>query len=293
MTNPFVPHDLPGKIDAIAASVVALSSRRSSASGVIWQDGVVVTSASSLWRTSSPSVILPDGERVAGEVVGGDAATDLAIVRVAAAGSPALARETQTSSRVGDFAFAVARGASGLVQASFGFVGSVAGEWKTWRGARVERLIRLDGGLYPGFDGAPVADAQGRFVGIASSALSRHHAVVLPLETVDRIVAQILAHGHVPRGYLGIAAQPVSVEWEGKGVDGLLVSSVADEGPAARGGLKVADVILEVGSTPVATLDRLRDVLQVDQPAVVRALRGDRLVELTITAAQRPAGRCR
>ncbi len=293
MTNPLLPHDLPGKIDVIAASVVALSSRRCSASGVIWQDGLVVTSASSLWRTSSPSVILPDGERVAGEVVGGDTATDLAIVRLASPGTSVLARETRGPSRVGDFAFAVARGASGLVQASFGFVGSVAGEWKTWRGARVERLIRLDGGLYPGFDGAPVADAEGRFIGIASSALSRHHAVVLPVETVDRIVAQILAHGHVPRGYLGIAAQPVSVEWEGKDVDGLLISSVSGEGPAARGGLKVADVILEVGSTPVGTLDHLREMLQVDQAVVVRALRGDRLVELTITVAQRPARRRR
>lgn len=292
MANPLVPHDLPDKIDAIAASVVALSSRHRSASGVLWQDGLVVTSASAVWRSSSPSVILPDGERVAGEVVGGDVATDLAVVRLARPGLPVLARETHVPSRVGDFVFAVARGASGIVQASFGFVGSVAGEWKTWRGARVERLIRLDGGLYPGFDGAPVADAEGRFVGIASSALSRHHAVVLPLETVDRIGAQILSHGHVPRGYLGIAAQPVRVEWEGRDVEGLLVSSVAEDGPAARGGLKVADVVLQLGSVPVATLDQLRDALQPDQTVVLRALRGDRLVELTIAVAQRPARRC-
>ncbi len=292
MTNPFVPHDLPDSIDAVAASVVALSSRHRSASGLLWQEGLVVTSASALWRSSSPSVILPDGERVAGEVLGSDVATDLALVRLASADSPVLARETPTPSRVGNFVFAVARSASCIVQASFGFVGSVAGEWKTWRGARVERLIRLDGGLYPGFEGAPVADAEGRLLGIASSALSRHHAIVLPVETVDRVVAQILAHGHVRRGYLGIAAQPVTVEWQGQDVGGLLVSSVADDGPAARGGLKVADVILQVGATPVGTLDALRDALQPDQTVAVRTLRGDRQLELSIAVANRPTSRC-
>jgi S1-C subfamily serine protease len=292
MANPFVAHDLPDRIDEIAASVVALSSRHRGAAGLLWQDGLVVTSASALWRSSSPSVILPDGERVAGEVLGGDVATDLAVVRLASAGAPVLGRETHAPSRVGDFVFAVARSASGRVQASFGFVGCVAGEWKTWRGARVEQLIRLDGGLYPGFEGAPVADAEGRLVGIASAALSRHHAIVLPVETVDRVVAQILAHGHVRRGHLGIAAQPVTVEWQGQDVEGLLVSSVVDDGPAARGGLKVADVILQVGATPVGTLDDLRDALPLDQTVVVRVLRGDRPVELSIAVAPRPTSRC-
>ena len=292
MTNPFVPPDLPGKVDVIAASVVALSSRHRSASGVLWQPDLVVTSASVLWRSASPSVILPDGERVAGEVVGGDAATDLAVVRLSGRDLPLLARAPHAPSRVGDFAFAVARGGSGIVQASFGFIGSVAGAWKTWRGARVERLVRLDGGLHPGFDGAPVADAEGRFIGIASSALSRHHAVVLPVETVGRIVGQIMAHGHVPRGYLGIAAQPVRVEWEGRDVEGLLVSSVADDGPAGRGGLRVADVILQIGSTAVGTLEQLRDALEPGQVMAVRALRGDRPVEVAIAVAQLPSSRC-
>jgi serine protease Do len=286
------PQALPDKIDVVAASVVALSTRHRGASGVLWQDGIVVTSASALWRSSAPSVILPDGERVTGDVLGIDAATDLAVVRLTNGALPVLARGAPVSSRIGDFVFAVARGASGITQASFGFVGSVAGEWKSWRGARVERLIRLDGGLYPGFDGAPVADAEGRLVGIASSALSRHHAIVLPAETVDRVVAQILAHGHVPRGYLGIAAQAVRVTVDGQEVDGLLVSTIAGNGPAARGGLKVADVILQAGGAPVGTLDQLRDALQVGQQVALSVLRGEQSVELTLAVAQRPTGRC-
>jgi len=291
MTIPFINEDLPGKIEAIAPAVVALASRHRSAAGVLWRDGLVVTSAAVLWRAGSPSVILPDGERVAGEVVGSDAATDLAVVRVDGVPAPAL-RTTHEPARVGDFAFAVARGASGLVQGSFGFVGCVAGEWKTWRGARVERLVRLDGGLYPGFDGAPVADAQGRVIGIASAALSRHHAVVLPVATVGRIVAQIAAHGRVRRGWLGIAAQPVRVRQDGREVEGLMISSVSDDGPAARAGLRVADVILQVGATPVGSLDQLRDALALDADVVVRALRGEQVIEATVTVAERPAGRC-
>lgn len=72
-----------------------------------------------------------------------------------------------------------------------------------------EKLIRLDGGLYRGLDGAPVADANGKVIGIASQAFSRLHGVVLPISAVDRVAAQLVNDGRVTRGYLGIAPRAV------------------------------------------------------------------------------------
>jgi serine protease Do len=287
-----VPASLPEHIEAIAASVVALKTRHQSASGAVWNAGIVVSTATTLWRSSSATVMLPDGESVRGDVAGLDPATDLAVIRLPDTNVPVLERAAHPPSRTGDFAFAVGRSASGLAQASFGFVGATSSEWRTWRGGRVERLIRLDGGLYPGFEGAPVANGDGRVIGIASGALSRHHGVVLPVETVDRIVAQLLAHGHVPRGYLGIAAQSVEITVDGRSVEGLLVSSLAENGPAAKGGMKVADVIVQVGSTPVGTLGQLRDALEVGAQVPVRVARGDQTIDLSIEVAQRPGRRC-
>jgi serine protease Do len=284
---------LPEAVERLAASVVAVATRRHSGSGVLWRDGIVVASASAVWRSSGVSLVLPSGEQVQGEVRGADGGTDLAAVTVAGGTMPVAERAAAAPPRVGDFVVAVGREPSGLTQASFGHVGSVAGEWRSWRGGRVDRLIRLDGGLYPGLQGAPVAEASGRVIGIASSAFSRHHGVVLPVATVDRVLDQLLAHGHVQQGYIGIAAQPVRATLDGTSVEGLLVSSVAEDGPAARAGLQVGDVIVRVGDEPVGTLEALRDRLQAGAQVPVRVSRGGQALDLTLEVAQRPAGHCR
>jgi S1-C subfamily serine protease len=287
------PPSLPDAVERLAASVVGVATRRHAGSGVLWRNGVVVASASALWRASAVSLVLPDGEQAQGEVRGVDGGTDLAAVTFASGALPVAERAAAATPRVGDFVFAVGREPSGLTQASFGHVGSVAGEWRTWRGGRVDRLIRLDGGLYPGLDGAPVADASGQVLGIASGALSRHHGVVLPVATVDRVLDQLLAHGRVQQGYIGIAAQPVRATLDGASVEGLLVSSVAEDSPAARAGLQVADVIVKVGGQPVGSLEGLRELLQVGAQVRVLVSRGGQGHELSLEVAQRPGARCR
>jgi S1-C subfamily serine protease len=287
------PPDLPDSVARLAASVVGVATRRHGSSGVLWRKGVVVGSASALWRASSVALVLPDGEQVQGELRGVDGGTDLAAVTFDSGELPVVERAVDAAPRIGDFVFAVGRKPSGLTQASFGHVGAVAGEWRTWRGGRVERLIQLDGGLYPGFEGAPVADASGQVLGIASPSFSRHHGVVLPVATIDRVLEQLLAHGHVRQGYLGIAAQPVRATLDGAAVDGLLVSSVAEDGPAARAGLQVADVIVKIGGEPVTSLPELRERLQVGSQVRVLVSRGGHSHELSLEVAQRPASRCR
>jgi S1-C subfamily serine protease len=168
----------------------------------------------------------------------------------------------------------------------------VAGAWRTWRGGRVERLIRLDGGLYPGLGGAAVADASGRVLGVASPNFSRHHGVVLPVPTIERVVEQLLTHGRVQQGYLGIAAQPVRALRDGVGVEGLLVSSVADDGPAARAGLLVGDVIVTLGGQPVSSIEGLRERLQVGTQVELDIARAGHAQRLSIQVAERPHARC-
>ena len=286
------PVDLAETVARLAASVVGLATHRHKSSGVLWRAGVVVGSASTLWRVPSVAVVLPDGEQVPGEVRGVDARTDLAAVTFTSGSLPVAERAVAAQPRVGDFVFAVGREPSGLTQASFGHVGMAGGQWRTWRGGSVDRLIRLDGGLYPGLDGAPVADVTGQVLGVASSAFSRRHAVVLPVATVELVLDQLLAHGRVQHGYLGIAVQPARAMLDGVSVQGLLVSSLAEDGPAARGGLLVGDVIVKLGGEPVGSPDALRDLLQVGTRAIVAVVRGGQGQELALDVAERPRSRC-
>jgi len=286
------PLPLADAVERVATSVVGLIGRRRRSAGVVWRAGAALGNASALWRYSSVAVVLPDGEQVDGTVRGIDPSTDLAVVSFADRGTPPVERSADPSLRVGDPVFAVGRESSGAVQASFGHIGAVAGAWRTWRGGRVERLIRLDGGLYPGLAGAAVGDASGRVLGVASQAFSRHHGVVLPVATIERVIEQLLTHGRVQQGYLGIAAQPVRALRDGVGVDGLLVSSVADDGPAAHAGLLVGDVIVSLGGQAVGSLEGLRERLQVGAQVDVDVARGGRAHRLSVQVAERPHSRC-
>lgn len=286
---------LPRAVERVAPAVVGLALRRSAASGVVWSPGVVVTTACAVWRARQIQVVLADGEPVTGTLLGVDPSTDLAAISFDAGSAKPAERAIDAQPQVGDFVFAVGREPSGRVQASFGHVGAAGGAWRTWRGGQVDRLIRLDGGLYPGLAGAPVADATGAVIGIASPALSRHHGVVLPVATVDRVLLALLADGCVRQGYLGVAALPVRATLEGAATDGLLVSSVADDGPAARAGVLVGDVIVSASGQPVASIEALRERLsaeQVGSSMPLRVARGGQAIVLTLDVAERPLRHC-
>lgn len=294
------PIDLPDAVARVAEAVVGLGlRRRGAASGVLWAPGRVVTTACTLGGVSRVQVVPADGEPRVGEVRGVDPGTDLAVIAVEVDAAPVADRRDAATVRVGDAVFAAGRDASGGVHASFGHLGAVGGAWRTWRGASVERWVRLDGGLYPGLAGAAVADATGRTIGIASPALSRHHGVVLPAASVDRVVEALWTRGRIVRGWLGVAVQPVarSAVAPDAGQGGaLLVTGLGDGSPAASAGLRVGDAIVAAGERPVADLRALRDALEgleAGAPVRLSLLRGGVPLSVDVAVGERPsASRC-
>jgi len=300
---PSSTHGVADVVERVAPSVAALRTRRlGTSTAFAWRSGVLVTSAAAVGHAPRVQLVLPGGEAVVGTVRGTDPGTDLAVVALEGGGPAVAERRLDPAPRTGDFVFAVGRDAAGLVHASFGHVGASGGAWRSWRGGQLDRLVRLDGGLYPGLMGAPVADAQGQVIGLASAALSRHHGVVVPAATIDRIVDVLLAHGRVQRGHLGIAAQPVALSPAMRAaadVDsdtGLLVAGVGEDSPAARAGLLVGDVLVAVGGRAVPSLEALRDLLGADQIGSrlrVVLLRGGARSEATVEVGeQRWEPRC-
>ena len=297
--------DLPDAVERVARSVLAIAaSRRSVGSATVWRDRFIVAAAHRVWRAERVQAVLPHGETASAAVKGVDPATDLALLALddSAPAPPVPARaDDAAGSRAGEFVFAVARDGSGLAQASFGHVGAAGGAWRTWRGGRIDRLIRLDGGLYPGYSGAPVAEHQGQTLGIATSALTRVHGIVLPWSTVDRVLEQLQAHGRVAQGYLGIVAQAVRLgdaQAAALGVatgGALLLTAVADDGPAAGAGLLVGDVLVAVDGARVASIDDLRDALAgrtVGDELKPLVARGGERKEFAVRVGERAAGRC-
>lgn len=295
---------LPDAVAHVARSVVGIVAMRRgpAASGCLWRNDVVVAPAHAVGRAQQVRVVLPDGEPASGTVKGADPGTDIAVLALdGAAGLAAGEHGADVERRIGEFVFAVARDGSGLAQASFGHIGAVSGAWRSWRGGRIDRLLRLDGGLYPGFSGAPVADVSGQVIGVATAALSRVHGIVLPVATVDRVVAQLLERGRIAHGWLGIAVQPVRLaDAQAAALDveagaGLLVTSVADAGPAAAAGVLLGDTLVALGGARVASIGELHDALGGEKiGARLRAtvLRAGARTELTIEVGERAAPRC-
>jgi len=186
------------------------------------------------------------------------------------------------------------------VTASWGVVSRVDGPWRTWHGAEIDSLLRLDLAIYDGFSGGPLIDAAGRVLGINTSALARGVPVTIPVATVERTVSELLERGSIRRAYLGIGTQPVRVpeslarKLELKSDVALLIVSLESGGPADRDGLLLGDVLLELDG---AAVNDPTDVLaklggdRVGRPIAARVIRGGQVKTLQLTPGERPTSR--
>jgi S1-C subfamily serine protease len=202
------------------------------------------------------------------------------------------------SARVGSLVLAVGRPGRSA-SASFGIISGVGEAWRTWQGARIDSVLRLDLAVYDGFSGGPLVDASGSVVGVNNSALARGAPLALPVAAVDRVLDELLAHGHVRRPYVGVAVHPVVL---GASVvtrhklphdGGLVVMSVAEGSPAEKAGVLVGDVLIEAAGRPLRRPTDLLDAISTvshDSSLELKFLRGTDLKTVTVTAVDRGAG---
>jgi S1-C subfamily serine protease len=291
--------DLAGAAEGVAASVVAIDARRRiPSSGVVWKPGVIVTASHTLHRDEDITLTLPSGDKVPATLGGRDPSTDIAILRTDAT-VRSVTIDAGDALRVGQLVLALGRpGAS--VTAALGIVSALGGEWRTWHGGRIDRFVRLDLAIYDGFSGGPLVGGSGRVLGINTSALSRSAALTIPASTVTRVAEQLLATGHVRRGYIGVAGQPVRLPNDlVKSLKltqelGLLVVNVEPGAPAHKAGMLLGDVIITLDGKPVGDTAELLAALSADRVGSeieLGVIRGGRHERVRATVGDRPQGR--
>jgi serine protease DegQ len=246
-----------GAIARVAPSVVRVARRRGGGSGIAWSEELVVTSSFHAGDRTTVGVAGPDGaldERDA-ELVGRDPGTDIAVLRVAGGGlTPAVFRDLDDLA-VGHFALAVGRPGR-TARASLRIIGVLGPETRTSQGGRLDRYIESDRLLPRGFGGGPLVDLDGQVIGMGTRTLVRDADLAVPTVTLRRVVDEILAHGGVRRGFLGVGAYPVELPAAlarslGQG-RGALIASVEDGGPAATAGVYVGDILVGLAGDPIA-----------------------------------------
>ena len=265
-------------VASAAPSVVYVSRGRTGGSGIAWSEDLVITSSFHTPDRTTVGIGKPDGnldEREA-EVIGRDPGTDVALLRVSGGGlTPAKFRELGNLA-VGNLALAVGRPGR-TARASLRAIGVFGPEVKTPWGGTLDRYIESDRQIPRGFAGGPLIDADGQIIGMNTRTLMRGTDLAIPTSTLQRVVAELQAHGGIRRGYLGVGTYPVD--------GGALVASVEDGGPAATAGVIVGDTIVELDGVAITGPDSLRTALH-DRPGKaikVVVLRGGNRQELDVT----------
>ena len=241
-------------VSSFENSIVAVhGGGQSTATGVLWRPGIIVTVRHSIRRTEGIKVISRSSENaMSASLAGSDRGTDLAVLRIDSATLKAVTPAEDQNQRVGDLVLAVGRSGLGDLSASSGIIARIGHPWRTWQGGNVDRLIRPDVTIYVGLAGSALIDRRGQVLGINTTALARSAVITVPVRTIDRVVNSIVEHGHVPRPYLGLGLQAVSVpesihaQSPQDAGQVLLVMHLEPAGPAIQGGLFVGDLVISM-----------------------------------------------
>ncbi len=221
---------------------------------VIDAAGLIVTNRHVIVGARTVRVRLSDGREVPAQIVGTDAATDIALLRVDAGKLPALHLGSSEKAAVGDAVIAIGN--------PFGLGQTVTAGIISARGRTLEDdpyidFLQTDTAINRGNSGGPLLSVDGSVLGVTSVIFSPNGGSVglgfaIPAETVATVVGELEAHGRVDRGYLGVSVQALSPAIATalglKNTDGALVTAL-DPGSPAAGVLQVADVILRIGKT--------------------------------------------
>ncbi|MFB3816249.1 MAG: S1C family serine protease [Candidatus Methylomirabilales bacterium] len=264
---------------------------------IVAPDGYVITNDHVVRGARRLGVTLESGAHLEASLVGGDPATDLALLRAGGSGLPFARLGNSEALRVGQLVIAIGNPLGFSSTVSTGVVSALGRAIRSREGRLIEDVIQHTAPLNPGNSGGPLVDSHGDVVGVNTAiiALAQGIGFAIPAKTVQWVVTQILAHGRVRRGYLGLAGHQRPLgrrtirHFNLVGDSAVAVVSVDPAGPAARAGLRPGDAITAVGGRRTQSADDIHRVLfelPLGERTSIQVLRGAELLVLEVTPAE-------
>jgi S1-C subfamily serine protease len=302
-----------GAIEKLSESVVGIDSTKltrgyrfglvpieGQGSGVIIDPrGTIVTNHHVIDDASKVQVHLKDGRSLVGEVIGSDPATDLALIRVKAENLPSATLGDSDSLKVGQFVLAIgnALGLPGAPTVSMGVI-SALGRPLPGTDFVLEGLVQTDAAINPGNSGGPLADLEGRVIGLNTAMIPFAQGVgfAIPSDTIKRTIDQISKHGRVVRPWLGISGlvvNPSIARRYGLSFEsGVLLAEVMRDSPAHAAGLREGDIVVGIGENKVEQMKGLVTALSkfgIGERVTVSFIRTGTTYEADLRLAETPA----
>ena len=277
-------------------------------SGVIVSaQGHILTNNHVIEGADDIEVVLADGRRTSARVIGTDPDTDLALLRIGLDKLPVIVLGQSEQLQVGDLVLAIGN-PFGVGQTVTSGIVSALG--RNQLGINTfENFIQTDAAINPGNSGGALVDVHGHLMGINTAIYSRSGGnmgigFAIPVSTAQQVMQDLLKNGKVSRGWIGVEPQDLTPELaesfqlptaNKKGLpQGVVITGVLQNGPAAKAGIRPGDVILQVASQPVGNVSELLTQvagLKPGNPTQVKVWRRQGELNLTLTPTERPSVR--
>jgi S1-C subfamily serine protease len=295
-------------VDAVGPAVVSIAvgqrsarrwpEREGAGSGVvIAPDGYILTNSHVVDNAGQVTTTLTDGTQAAARLIGKDPATDLAVIRAEASGLPYALLGDSASLRVGQLVIAMGNPLGFQSTVSTGVVSALGRALRSREGRLIENIIQHTAPLNPGNSGGPLLDSRGRVVGINTAIIVMAQGIgfAIPANTARWVVSQLITHGRVRRGYLGLTGRqrPLGrrlVRFHNLADERAVeVVSVESDGPARKAGLREGDLVVALNEQAVTSIDDLHRFLAewpINGPVTLTVVRGKERLAVDVMPAE-------
>ena len=292
-------HAVMGAVDAVGPAVVRIEMPRGGGSGVVFTpDGFVLTNNHVVERGGALRVTLPDGRETDASLIGRDADTDLAVIRITGSPLPWARFGDSRHVRVGQVAVAIGNPYGFHHSVTAGVVSAIGRSLRAQSMRLIEDVIQTDAALNPGNSGGPLVTPRGEVIGINTAILAPAQGLCFAIasNTARFVASRLIRDGRIRRSYIGIVGNQMPMPralaraHQLAVASGVRVASVAAGSPAAAAGVKEGDVVLGFDERPIGGVDDLHRLLteeRIGVPAKVIVLRAGERRQLTVIPAER------
>ena len=290
-------------VETVGPAVVQIMVRQGAGSGIILTpDGLILTNSHVVGNARRHTVMLPDGRAARADLVGTDADTDLAVIRIDGTSLPWATLGDSRTVQVGQIAVAIGNPYGFHHSVTAGVVSALGRSLRARSGRLMDDILQTDAALNPGNSGGPLVTTRGDVVGINTAMIPSAQGLSFAIasNTAQFVASRLIRDGQVRRSYIGVAGQNVPIpkalarEQSLAVSAGVLVMSVQADSPALVAGLRDGDVILAFAGQPVAGIDDLHRKLtdeRIGVPAPMTILRGRQRRTLTVVPGESPSTR--
>jgi len=287
----------------VSVEVLRLTGRRGGRGGngsgfVFRPDGYLLTNSHVVHAADLIQITFPDGKQMPADLVGDDTETDLAVLKVGAAGLPTTPLGRSSQMKVGQLVVAVGNPLGFQCTVTAGVISAVGRSLRANSGRLINDIIQTDAALNPGNSGGPLVNFRGEAIGVNTAIIPEAQGICLAIssDTAAWVSEALIKDGRIRRGYLGVAGQRVALPtrlMKEHGLPretGMMVMGIDSGSPGHLAGLRERDVVVAFNGQPVSGVDDLHRVLSahgVGVKSTVTVIRGGKKLDLEVVPEER------